>query len=156
MLAIGDVVEVTVIRVKVYGLFCRHETDEILVLIPYISWIASFCSCEQFAEIGDKFPVKIRNIDQDSGKIAATMIDLYSNPWETEQLEVGRKYKSRVIRFVEKSDRCNDQPAYLIEVLPGAFAMLPANDLLLSPDDNVKVVIKTSDPFMHSVSVAVA
>ena len=49
MLATGQIVDVEVRSVAVFGLFCRGEEQEVLVLIPETSWVASFCSCQQFA-----------------------------------------------------------------------------------------------------------
>jgi hypothetical protein len=43
----GDVVRVVVRKTAVFGLFCEYGTHEILVLIPEVSWIPSFASCEQ-------------------------------------------------------------------------------------------------------------
>lgn len=71
MLTTGQVVEVEVRTVAVFGVFCRHEDQEILVLIPEISWIASFSSCHQFAEPGDRWTVKIIHGDVGTGKISA-------------------------------------------------------------------------------------
>ncbi len=50
----SDVVRAIVRKTAVFGLFCEHGTDEILVLIPEISCIPSFSSCEQVAAVGDE------------------------------------------------------------------------------------------------------
>src|SRR5262249_13880918 len=55
----GDVVRAVVRKTAVFGLFCECGTHEILVLIPEISWIPSFASCEQVAAVGDELEVKI-------------------------------------------------------------------------------------------------
>lgn len=153
MVAIGDVVTAEVKDVQVFGIFCSHESQEILVLIPEISWIASFNSCLQFAEPGDQLTVKIKNIDHESGKIAATIKGLYPNPWETAQFNVGTTHTGRVIRYVEKSDRCNNQPAFLIELVPGAFTMLCADGLSFQPGQTCRLTIEKSDAFNNAVSV---
>jgi uncharacterized protein len=59
----GDVVQAVVRKTAVFGLFCEYGTHEIQVLIPEISWIPSFASCEQVAAVGDELEVKIVHID---------------------------------------------------------------------------------------------
>lgn len=34
MLTIGDVVDAEVTNVQVFGLFCRHDDEDLLVLLP--------------------------------------------------------------------------------------------------------------------------
>ena len=58
----GDVVRAVVRKSAVVGLFCEYGTYEIRVLIPEISWIPSFGSCEQVAAVGDELEVKIVHI----------------------------------------------------------------------------------------------
>jgi len=154
MIAVGDIIDVQVQRVEVFGIFCRHENETILLLIPETSWIASFCSCEQFADPGDWLTVKIKHVDHESRKIAASIRELHPNPWEAGQLQPGDEYKARMVRYVPKADRCNGQPGYLIEVLPGAYAMLRANGITLAPNQQCTVSVIKSDAFMHTVTVS--
>lgn len=154
MLKVGDVVNVEVTNVQVFGIFCRHPNDEMLVLIPETSWIASSCSCDQFAQPGDSLTVKILHIDVESGKTAATIKGRHPNPWETEELNVGQRHLARIVRYVEKSDRCNDRPAYLLELVPGAFTMLCDTQQALTPGDHVSVTIQSSDPQKLAVEVS--
>jgi ribosomal protein S1 len=153
MLAIGDVIEVEVRTVAVFGLFCRHEEQEVLILIPETSWVTSFCSCEQFAEPGDRFPVKIIHVDGPAGRIAASIKALHSDPWASGAFKPGTEHRARVVRYVEKADRCNDAPGYLIELIPGSYAMLCADDLALVADQRVAVVIRESDFEKRAVRV---
>lgn len=154
MLKVGDVVDAEVTNVQVFGIFCRHRGEELLVLIPETSWIASACSCKQFAEPGDTLTARILNVDAESRKIAATIKGRHPNPWETDQLDVGRRYSARIVRYVEKSDRCNDQPAFLIELLPGAFTMLCQTQTSFAPGGHVTVIIRSSDRRKLAVEVA--
>lgn len=153
MLAIGDTVTAEVTSPQVFGVFCRHASNDILVVIPETSWIASFNSCLQFAQEGDQLTVKIKNVDTPTGVIAASVKALYPNPWETGDITVGANYDARVVRFVEAADRCNDKSAYLIELLPGAYAMLPARDHNLSQGQVVAVRILAADLRQSSVVV---
>ena len=153
MLQIGDVVQATVTDVRVFGVFCSYNSNKLLVLIPDTSWIASFCSCEQFAEVGDELTVKIKNVAP-TGEIAGTIKELHPNPWETHLLKIGTEHMARIVRFVPKADRCKDQAGYLVELVPGAFAMLCAGGCHFSAGDQIPVVIQQSDSFNHSVSLA--
>ncbi len=126
-----------------------------LILIPEISWIASFSSCQQFAEPGDRFSAKITHVDQHTGKIAATLKGQHPNPWESGQLAINTEHQARVVRYVDKADRCNDAPGYLIELLPGAYAMLCADGLSLKQNQLCTVTICESDSLKYSVKVIV-
>lgn len=151
MLAVGDIVTAEVTSTHVFGVFCRFGSDEMLVVVYETSWIAAFNSCLQFAEPGDRLTVKIRNIDTARGKVAASVRDLYPNPWATGEIVVGASYDARVVRYVESADRCNDQPGYLIELLPGSFAMIPAATRSLLPDERVFVKVVSADAQRSSV-----
>ncbi len=153
MLAVGATVTVEVTSPQVFGVFCRNASNEMLVVIPETSWITSFNSCLQFAEVGDLVTVKILNIDTATGKIAASIRALHPDPWETGKIVVGASYDARVVRLVESADRCNNKSAYLIELLPGAYAMLPAGDYKVSRGQIVKVRILAADWRHYSVVV---
>ena len=138
-----------------YGLFCEYDGDtELLVLIPEISWTASFCSCDQIADVGDSITVKILAVDESSGKIAGSIRHRFPDPWNTDALDVGRTYAATVIRHVETADRCDGGPAYLLEIIPGAFVMLCTSGSDLVPGDVCDVTIATSNPDAHAVSIS--
>ena len=153
MLAVGNVVEVEVTSVKVFGAFCRHDSTHLLVLIPETSWIASFNSCTQFAAVGDRLTVKINHIHEPSSTITGSVKALHPDPWPTNLLAAGSRHDARIVRYVDRADRCNDQPAYLIELVPGAYTMLPADGLDLQPDDKIAVTIESSNVERHAVVV---
>lgn len=151
----GQVVDVIVKSAQTYGLFCEYDGDtELLVLIPEISWTASFCSCDQIADVGDSITVKILAVDEASGKIAGSIRHRFPDPWSTDALDVGRTYTATVIRHVETADRCDNGPAYLMEIIPGSFVMLCTSDSDLVPGDVCDVTITTSNPDAHAVSVS--
>ena len=123
----GDVVRAIVRKTAVFGLFCEYGTHEILVLIPEISWIPSFASCEQVAAVGDELEVKIIHIDRERNKIAGSVRVLHpeSDPWHGAwQLGVGEVLEATVVRWVEKADRCGDAGGYLLALRPAALVML--------------------------------
>lgn len=151
----GQVVDVMVKSVKTYGLFCEYDGDtELLVLIPEISWTASFCSCDQIADVGDSITVKILAVDEASGKVAGSIRRRFPDPWQTNVLDVGRTHSATVVRYVETADRCDDGPAYLLELVPGAFAMLCGADSDLVIGDLCNVTITRSNPDARAVAIS--
>src|SRR5437868_4090530 len=121
MLATGQIIEVEVHTVAVFGLFCWYYGQEVLVLIPETSWVASFNSCDQFAAPGDRLFVKVLHVDVASGKVAASVIAVHPDPWPGGLLAPGTEHQARVVRFVESADRCGGGPGYLLELVPGAY-----------------------------------
>ena len=123
----GDAVRVVERKTAVFGLFCEYGTHEILVLIPEISWIPSFASCEQVAAVGDELEVKIIHIDRERNKVAGSLVALHpeNDPWHGAwQLSVGDMLEATVVRWVEKADRCGDSGGYLLALRPAALVML--------------------------------
>ena len=153
MLATGQLVEVEVQTVAVFGLFCRHEEDEVLVQIPETSWVASYCSCQQFAAPGDRLTVKVTHVDVDTGKASASVKVVHPDPWPVGLLARGTEHQARVVRFVESADRCGG-PGYLLELLPGAYVMLCADGSPLEKDQSCCVVVLESDYPKRAVRVA--
>jgi S1 RNA binding domain len=127
MLNSGDVVRAVVRKTAVFGLFCEFEQHEILVLIPEISWIPSFASCEQVASVGDELEVKVIHIDKGRNKIAGSLRALHpeNDPWGGAwQLKVGDVLNATVVRWVERADRCGNAGGYLLALRPAALVML--------------------------------
>ena len=152
----GEIVQVEVASTHAFGLFCHRESEQVLVVIPETSWIASFNSCEQFADPGDRFNVVILNVDQGSGRIAGSIRQAAPNPWKAGSFRVGQVCEARVARFVPRADRCGDQPAYLVELLPGAYAMLCASGITLTKGQLCQVLIQSVDQSRSAVSVILA
>jgi predicted RNA-binding protein with RPS1 domain len=153
MLAVGQIVEVEVTKSEVFGLFCHYQGDELLVLIPEISWTASFCSCKQVAVPGDRITVKIIHTDSASGKISASMKAIYPDPWADGRLVAGNRYDARVVRRVEQADRCDNRPGYLMELFPGAYAMWCAEGVSLESNQRCEVVIQEANFSRRSVKL---
>src|SRR4029078_9979421 len=106
-----DFVGCGVRKACVFGLFWEYGKHEILVLIPEISWIPSFASCEQVAAVGDEMEVKVIHIDRERNQIAGSLVALHpqSGPWQGKwQRGVGDVLEATVVRWVEKADRCGD------------------------------------------------
>jgi hypothetical protein len=154
MLAAGEIVEVQVQTVAVFGLFCRHEGQEVLVLIPETSSVASFNSCLQFATPGDQLTVKVIHVDATDGKAAGSIKALHPDPWAAGLLAPGTDYQARVVRLVETADRCDDGPAYLLELLPGAYVMLCGSGPPLEVGQSCAVTVVESDSAKRALRVA--
>jgi predicted RNA-binding protein with RPS1 domain len=152
VVAAGDILDVEVQSVAVFELFCRAGDQEVLVLIPETSWVASYCSCQQFGAVGDRFRVKVLNADAKSGKVSASIKALYPDPWPAGKLAVGTVHQARVIRAIESADRCGDGPGNLLELLPGAFVVLCGeSSVVVGQSYSVRVV--ESDISQHAVRV---
>jgi ribosomal protein S1 len=80
MVAAGDILDVEVQTVAAFGLFCRAGEQQVLVRIPETSWVASYCSCQQFAAPGDRLRVRVLHVDPESGQASASITALYPNP----------------------------------------------------------------------------
>jgi predicted RNA-binding protein with RPS1 domain len=156
MLEAGQVVEVEVRTVAGFGLLCLHGDQDVRVLIPETSWVASYCSCVQFASPGDRFTVKVLHVDAPSGKVSASIRALYPNPWSTGALAVGTTHNARVVRPVEHADRCGDAPGWLLELVPGAFVVLCHGGTRLEDAASCVVMVQAADPSSRSVQVALA
>ena len=153
----GDVVRAVVRKAAVFGLFCEYGTHEILVLIPEISWIPSFASCEQVAAAGDELEVKIVHIDTERNKIAGSVRALHpeSDPWHGAwRLGVGDVLDARVVRWVEKADRCGGAGAYLLALRPAALVMLGGQEAgRFQRGDRVAVRVTAIDARQGKVTV---
>ncbi len=157
-LKIGDVVRAVVRNTAVFGLFCEFGTSEILVLIPEISWIPSFASCEQVAAVGEELEVKIIHIDRERNKISGSLVAIYpeSDPWHGKwQLGVGDVLDATVVRWVERADRCGGAGGYLLALRPAAFVMLCGQEAgRFKNGDTVAVRVTSLDARSRQVTVA--
>ncbi len=155
----GDIVDVVVKRKEVYGLFCQFHEYEILVLITDISWIASFCSCEQVADVGDKLRIKITGIDYEHNRIGGSIKQLYpeNNPWDGSwNIHEGMTIRAKVKRYVKKADRCEDKPGYFVELKPGSCAMLCDSGKDLRINTLINVIITKIDLNKRAVEIELA
>src|SRR3954447_7424350 len=132
MVAAGDILDVEVQTVAVFGLFCRAGEQQVLVLIPETSWVASYCSCQQFAAPGDRFRVQVLHTDAERGQVSASIKALHPDPWPSGRLAPGTMHQARVVRAIESADRCGDGPGDLLELLPGAYVVLCGGSPLAS------------------------
>ncbi len=154
----GDVVKAVVRKTAVFGLFCECGPHEILVLIPEISWIPSFASCEQAAAVGDELEVKIVHVDRDRNKIAGSIKALHpeSDPWHGAwQLGIGDVLEATVVRWVEQADRCGGAGGYLLALRPAALVMLCGQESgRFSRGERVAVRVSAIDARQGKVTVA--
>ncbi len=153
----GDVVRAVVRKTAVFGLFCEYGSHEILVLIPEISWIPSFASCEQVAAVGDELKIKIVHIDRERNKVAGSLRALHpgSDPWHGAwRLGVGDVLNATVVRWAENADRCGGGGGYLLALRPAAFVMLCGQEAgRFKIGDTVAVKVTTLDARSRQVTV---
>jgi hypothetical protein len=152
-LIVGQVIEVEVATSEVYGLFCKWNSVSIFIDILSISWIASFNSATQIAAPGDRLTVLVTNVSDDERENRASLRDRYSNPWPEGLLREGRVHSAKIIRYVEQSDRCANRSAYLLEIVPGGYAMLCENSLQLTAGETHRVIIVESTPSCSAVRI---
>jgi hypothetical protein len=159
-LNVGDVVRAMVRQTAPIGIFCEFQGQKILVLIPELSWIPSFASCDQVAAVGEELEVKIIHIDRERNKIAASFKALHpeSDPWHGAwQLSVGDVLNATVVRWVEKADRCGDTGGYLLALRPAAFVMLCGHEAdRFKNGDTVAVRVTALDARAWRVKVDLA
>src|SRR5215831_16752016 len=97
-LQIGDIVRARASIVAAFGIFFDIEGQSVLVLIPETSWVASFASCQELAEVGDEFDVKVLR-DSGGGRISGSLKAVHpeSDPWSGRwPLSVGAKLSATV------------------------------------------------------------
>jgi predicted RNA-binding protein with RPS1 domain len=143
----GDIIEIEIESVHGFGFFGRHEGYSVLVPVPETSWIASCCSCKQFAAPGDSVRVKILYVNQEERKARASIKALYSDPWQDpNKLVAGSTVQATIVRRVENADRCGGQPGYLVAIEPGAYAMLCDPRANRKPGDKCSVRLAAVRP----------
>jgi ribosomal protein S1 len=155
---VGDVVRAKVSRVEIFGAFCEFEDQEILVLIPEVSWIASFASCQEVISIGDELEVEILHVNENPRAISASVRANHpkSNPWDKRwSIRVGDEISANVLRWVEKPHRCHDSGGYLLALRPSALVMLCGVEAgRLKACDECQVVVTAVDALKHQVRVS--
>ncbi len=153
----GDIVRAKVTRVEVFGVFLDYLGHEILVTIPGTSWTACYASCEQLAEIGDEFPIRILAYQKDRNQYAGSMREVYSesDPWSgTWIINVGDTLEATVVRLVQKADRCGGKRGYLLELRPTAYVMLCGQDAVdFAPGQKCFVTVTEVDRQWRSIVV---
>jgi ribosomal protein S1 len=157
-LIVGDVVKAKVCRVEVFGAFCEFEGQEILVLIPEVSWIASFASCQEVISANDELEVNILHVNETPRKISASIRANHpeSNPWDERwPLQVGDEMEAKVLRWVEEAHRCGNSGGYLLALSPAALVMLCGVEAgHLKAGDKCQVVVTAVDALKHQVRVS--
>jgi S1 RNA binding domain len=141
MVAAGDILDMEVQTVAAFGLFCRAGEQQVLVRIPETSWVASYCSCQQFAAPGDRLRVRVLHVDPESGQASASITALYPNPWPSGLLAPDSVHPARVVRPIESADRCGNGPGHLLKLVPGAYVVLCGRPPLINSQScTVRVV----------------
>ena len=142
------IVEATVTRTEVYGIYLSHEQHDILVLIPEVSWTrVAGGSCSNFTRVGDRHAVKIlRYVPEKKTYLGSIrQANPEANPWrEPLSFDVETVWEGRVTHEIYRNERTNIV-LYIVEIKEGVVGALKVtpNTAYLKKGDKVSVVIKS-------------
>ncbi|MBS3758945.1 MAG: 30S ribosomal protein S1 [Desulfobacterales bacterium] len=161
----GDVINGRVSKIMPYGAFVELNPGvEGMVHISELSW-SRLDDPAEVVSTGDSIPVKILSIEQADAKAGGIKISLSAkqvtgDPWATvtERFHPGDKVQGRVTR-------CADFGAF-VEVEPGVEGLVHISEMshikrvmkaeeLVSPGDQISVMIKTIDPAKKRMSLSI-
>lgn len=153
MTELNKIIEVTVVKPQVFGLFCEYYGKEMLLLIPETSWVASYNSALQFAQKGDQLKVKVIDYSEEKDQYSISIKSIYPNPWKNDSFKVGNIYKSFIRRKVNQADRLNYNSGYLVEIIPGSFVMLDSEGENFEENEVCEVVITQIDERKYALKI---
>ncbi|HEY1192361.1 MAG TPA: S1 RNA-binding domain-containing protein [Gemmata sp.] len=156
----GEVVTARVKQVAPFGLFMDYCGHDLLLLIPETSWVASYASCEQLADVDDEFRVRVLHYAEGRDRYAVSHKAVYpdSNPWGNScELRVGDTLEATVVRPVKRADRCGDGAGWLLELRPGAYVVLCGHgDAAWAKGEQCRVTVTAVAPDQRVVEVRLA
>ena len=88
-ISVGDVVDCVVSRIMDYGLFVTINGVDAMVHKSEFSWDQKNPDPRSFAKIGDFLKVRILSLDRENKKMAASVREVYGDPWKTLDIEPG-------------------------------------------------------------------
>jgi ribosomal protein S1 len=147
LLAPDAIVEATVTRIEVYGIYLSHDQQDIFVQIPEVSWF-HFESCRSFTCIGDRHAVIILWYVPEKKMYVGSFKQANpdANPWrEPLTFEVGSVWKGRVTHEIYRNRDDRSIVLFIVEIkrgVAGALKVTP-NTAYLKKGDKVTVVIKS-------------
>lgn len=156
---VGDIVDSTVDRVTVFGLFFSVEGVQAMVHRSELSWIQKSPEPKDLYKVGDPIHAKILSIDIGMKKIAASVRKTTENPWDTLTLEPGD--------VVETAITNKTNFGFFISVAPGVEGRIHNNELAwtkdeknammesLSVGDTIQAVLLEIDKEHHKMSFSI-
>jgi ribosomal protein S1 len=158
MLNVGDVVQATVTRTEVYGVYLTHQGQEILVLIPDVAWVPTVHDCREFARPGDELDVKILLFNAKEGIFRGSIKDVHpeDDTWHDPSVfQTGTEWTGRVTKQVSASRSDGGLFGYIIEQRPGVSGLLRSEDAgrSLSVGDSVDIIIVEVDSSSKKITL---
>lgn len=147
-LHLGDIVNGIVKSIKPYGAFIEIEGGIVgLVHIKDLS-VARIKTPFERLQIGQKINIKIKNIDEETGKISLSYKEMFGT-WEenAKNFQVGMKTKG-IVRETEK-----DKNGIFVELKPNLVGMIEYKDGLEYGQD-INVAIKKIDYEKKKIKLA--
>ena len=147
-LHLGDTVNGIVKSIKPYGAFIEIEGGIVgLVHIKDLS-VARIKTPFERLQIGQKINIKIKNIDEETGKISLSYKEMFGT-WEenAKNFQVGMKTKG-IVRETEK-----DKNGIFVELKPNLVGMIEYKDGLEYGQD-INVAIKKIDYEKKKIKLA--
>jgi ribosomal protein S1 len=139
MVEIGSVIEARVVRLEPFGVWLKHGAEDVLVLVPELSWKPG-TEPRQMAAIGDDLRVRVLRYNYKDRVILGSVKALYpeDNPFrKLARLEPGSVLVGKVRTVFDDEVR--------IDFDGGAWGKIPRNGLAadLHVGDEVEVVIQS-------------
>lgn len=151
----GAVVEGIVRRIAPFGAFLEIAPGiEGLAHISELSWERRIAKPEDVLAVGDKIPVKIREIDQETRRVSLSVKDAQGDPWQeaVDKFAPGAKVKGIV--------ESRTPHGLFVRLAPGISGLLPQGALnadkslaKVGPDDEIEIVVASVDPASRRVSL---
>lgn len=149
----NQLITIVVSEVHVWGVVAAFNNLRVLVLIPEVSWVASFSSCEEFCDPGDVICVRVLHVDDNGKDVYASIKRVYSDPWTTGVLSTGRVLLAKFRRRIASASRCGGDAADLLEAVPGGYVVVCGNSKSFKASEEVYVYIKEANPEKWSLLV---
>lgn len=143
---VGDRVSATVTRIEDYGVYMAADGEEVLVLLPYLSWVSPV-DPKAMASVGQVIDVLItRRIGP--GQLMGSMKDLHPalDPWrDPAVLAVGTTHRATVLQHLAFG--------VALRLDGGAGALLTPRDPSLQIGERIVVLVEEVDPVRRVLGV---
>ena len=152
---VGDIVDGTVSKISKYGLFVTINGFNALVHKSELSWTQKDPEPESFAKIGDTLKVRIVSLDRENKKIAASVREVYDDPWKTIEIKPGDVFEATITNKTNYG--------FFLKIADGFEGLLHNLDLAwdklerkalknsLNIGDTIKVVLLEIDKDKHKL-----
>ena len=157
----GEIVRARVIRTEEFGIYLRFGEDEILVLIPELSWTQRISSAKDFATVGSEFAVRISHY-ADSHRIwCGSIRDAHpeDDPWNhSPWLKENGLHTGNVYMVIHATEPKSRPFGYAVELCPGIESVLgdTGDHPIYRVGDCLRLVLSNIDPNRRKLDVRLA